>query len=151
MRSSLRAPRLWPCPSTCICRYEGLRVCACVCVRAQPCVGRRVYADTTDFVFNTVPEELGGNHVTFVRTVGVDGRTTVPDALSFLTYKPIRVYVAFRDDQHVPDWVDREYLTTPYRVVVDSPLRELTYVVFQSKNIVTAGECIPVVAEAFWP
>ena len=104
-------------------------------VHLQPCFGRRVYADTTDLTFETIPESLAGDRITFIRTVGVDCASTLPDALTFSSVKPIRVYLGFRDDQKLPDWLDTSYLSTPYHVLVRSPLQQITYNMFESKAI----------------
>lgn len=105
-----------------------------------------MYADTTDFTFAEIPEDLGTDRFTFIRTVGVDCYSDFPDALSFTAMKPVRLYVGFRDDQRLPDWVDTEYLTTPYRVKVDSRLRILTYVMYESKKIFIPAEGVCIIA-----
>ncbi len=53
---------------------------------------------------------------------------------------PIKLYLGFRSDQTVPDWVSTQFCATPDVVMVRCAPFHRTYVVYESKGLYVPGQ-----------
>ena len=91
--------------------------------------------DNTDLKFDDFPAPLKGNdRVTFIQLSCHEF-----EAFKFDSSLPIKVYLAFRSDQEVPEWVAEQFVPTALPVMVRSDHFHHAYILHESKGVYIPG------------